>query len=117
MDPRTTLVAYFEYIDSGETIEALKQFAPDAIYERPGYDALIGLDAISDFYHEVRVVKEGAHTVEDIAIDGLVGAAWGSFEGTHIDGTDISLWWCDAYRFSSDNRIAFRRSHFYLPGA
>ena len=70
MDRRHALVEQlFECIDARRW-DALPQFfVPDVAYERPGYERLVGLDQLLDFYRSVRVIASGTHILEEIVCD------------------------------------------------
>ena len=87
-------------------------FHPNIEYERPGYDVVVGLDALQHFYQHTRVIASGTHHVEQVVVDGDHGACWGRFVGTRRDGVAVDERWADAFSFE-DGRIRTRRSFFY----
>jgi ketosteroid isomerase-like protein len=111
---RQTLLAYFQAVDANDLDQALATFDDEVVYERPGYPALLGIGSLRRFYEEERVIARGRHTIEGLVIEGEDGAAWGRFEGFSWRGEPLAEWWSDVYRFK-DDRIVFRRSHFFRP--
>ena len=87
-------------------------FHPDIEYERPGYDVVVGLEALRQFYQHTRVIASGTHHVERVVVDGNYGACWGRFVGMRKDGAPVDERWADAFSFEG-GRIRTRRSFFF----
>ena len=108
------LIARLYVAIDNDDLEALGAlFQPDAIYERPAAPPLVGRDAIVSFYRHDRKIASGRHSVEHIADDGAVGAAWGSFVGRRVEGWTLELCFADCFTFEG-GAIQTRRSHVYL---
>lgn len=104
----------FQAVDSRDWSSLAEVFAPEVIYERPGYPAFVGLDHLLRFYSEERVVAEGRHELVSVIVEDDQCACWGRFVGTHRDGSDIDVSFADFYTFAN-GRIRTRRSFFFRP--
>jgi ketosteroid isomerase-like protein len=91
---------YYRYIDRRNLESALSCFAPDAVYRRPGYEAFVGFDAISSYYHDDRVISAGRHDLELILEDADSVAVRGSFHGTSRAGSNLAVRFADFWQFS-----------------
>lgn len=109
------IVEMFKTIDARDWAALEGFFTPDVTYERPGYDPIVGRDALLHFYREVRIIACGNHSLEHIVVDGSYGACWGSFAGKHRNGSDLGVVrFADVYTFE-DGRIKTRASYFFQP--
>jgi ketosteroid isomerase-like protein len=104
----------FASIDGRRWEELRDRFSPDAAYERPGYEPLVGLDAILDFYANVRVIVAGSHHLTRIVVEDGGGACWGRFVGKHRNGSDIDERFADVYT-TENGKIKTRTSYFFRP--
>ena len=104
----------FSSIDAREWQGLRGKFCTDAVYERPGYEAIVGLDNILDFYANVRVIASGKHILTRIVVEDGGGACWGRFVGKHKNGSDLDERFADAYTFES-GKIKNRTSYFFRP--
>lgn len=105
---------YYERIDAGDVAGALGCFADHAVYYRPGYAELRGIEAITAYYREVRVIGSGRHTIHDAVSDGRIVAARGSFGGRSRTGDDLTVDFSDFWEFA-DGRVVERRTFFDAP--
>ncbi|WP_261663803.1 nuclear transport factor 2 family protein [Deinococcus sp. Marseille-Q6407] len=102
----------FEIID-GRDFGALGEvFAPDAVYERPGYEPLAGLERLTTFYRDERIIISGAHQVEDVASGEGVVISRGVFTGKSRDGADLNERFADVYRVEG-GKIRHRTTYFF----
>ena len=60
---------YYSTVDAGDAGATSALFAADASYDRPGYPTMVG-QQITDFYHGERVIDSGAHSLQEIIVDG-----------------------------------------------
>ncbi|MFI5616752.1 nuclear transport factor 2 family protein [Streptomyces sp. NPDC051567] len=102
----------FQVIDSRRWDLLGEVFAPDAVYERPGYPALEGLDRIRHFYEHERVITSGAHEVGHVTSGPGAVACWGRFRGADRAGTPLDEGFADTY-LVHDGRIGHRKTFFY----
>lgn len=105
----------FRKIDARDWDALAACFAEDVVYERPGYEPLVGRDRVMRFYREERVVAAGEHSLDRVLIDGDGGACWGRYVGVHRDGSPIDERFADVYTVDARGRITTRRSFFYRP--
>jgi ketosteroid isomerase-like protein len=111
---RVLVEQLFHTIDARQWDALPRFFSPEVIYERPGYEPLIGLDQLLHFYRTVRVIASGTHTLEQLVLDDACGACWGRFVGLHKNGSSIDERFADVYTLTG-GRIATRRSYFFRP--
>jgi ketosteroid isomerase-like protein len=111
----TSIVAtLFDIIDSRRWTELASVFADDCVYHRPGYQPMVGLDRISHFYQNERVIAEGSHLVERVlGLDDTV-ACWGRFRGRSRTGQALDEGFADTYAMNA-GLITARRTYFYRP--
>jgi ketosteroid isomerase-like protein len=99
--PLAAMVAdYYRSIDCRDLESALSCFAPDAVYRRPGYEVLVGIDAIVEFYCRERVISAGQHRIESIIENANEVAVRGSFCGASHTGIPLAVRFADFWRFS-----------------
>lgn len=113
----TTLAAlvrtYYEVVDANDVDTLLSLFAPDAVYHRPGYDALRGHEDLDRFYRDERIIESGRHTVDAMVVGERTVAVQGHFGGTSRDGRSLDLRFADF--FDGERLITARRTFFYAP--
>jgi ketosteroid isomerase-like protein len=102
---------YYRDIDAGAIDAALTPFAAEAVYRRPGYAAMVGLEAIRRFYEDERVIASGAHELEAVVHDGEQVAVRGSFRGTSTQGAPLAVRFADFWTFA-DDRVIERFTYF-----
>jgi ketosteroid isomerase-like protein len=105
----------FRKIDSRDWEALPSSFADDAVYERPGYAPLQGIDRIMKFYREERVIASGEHRLERVVIGDAAGASWGRFVGLHKNGSALDEAFADVYILNDQGKIKTRRSYFFRP--
>ena len=49
-------------------------FTDDIIYERPGYEPLVGIERVIKFYRAERVIVSGRHYLENMVLNEHAGA-------------------------------------------
>lgn len=104
----------FSTIDAMDWDTLAGFFHPEAVYSRPGYPDLRGLDRIMHFYHAERAITSSEHTVEHTIVDGGLGAAWGRVSCVLTNGNKTEVGFADVYAFEG-NLITERRTHFFVP--
>ena len=104
----------FESIDACDWEALARVLHPDVVYERPGYDPLVGLKRVLRFYREERLVASGSHRVDGVLVDGDQASSWGRMRGTMRDGSAADVQFAEVYAFA-DGRIRTRRSYFFRP--
>ncbi|MBB6118425.1 nuclear transport factor 2 family protein [Nocardiopsis algeriensis] len=103
-------------VDGGDIGGLLELFSDDVVYERPGYQPIVGRTSFERFYREARVIREGVHTPDSVVVgeDGRV-AVQGSFAGVLKDGTSVSLRYADFFTSGPDGRFRRRDTYFFSP--
>ncbi|MEV6766733.1 nuclear transport factor 2 family protein [Streptomyces sp. NPDC051105] len=104
----------FDVIDNRRWDQLSRVFAEDGVYERPGYEPLVGLAAIQHFYRYERVVDQGRHDVEHVVSDLGTAACWGRFTGMDRSGRPLDEAFADAYAVT-EGKIKHRVTYFYRP--
>lgn len=112
MDIRALATQYYATVDAGDPQATADLFAPDATYDRPGYDTMTG-PAIREFYTGARVIESGSHTLSQIVVEGNTAAIHGTFDGVLKDGSQAHEGFADFMDFNADGLISKRRSFFY----
>ncbi|WP_026795619.1 MULTISPECIES: nuclear transport factor 2 family protein [Planktothrix] len=113
-DQEELIVSLFDAIDSSDFELLVKYFDQDIIYQRPGYQDLIGIDKLLHFYQYDRVISSGKHHIEKIVVAEKYGSCWGQFIGLHKNGSQLNEMFADVYSFEH-SKIKTRRSYFFRP--
>ncbi|MEH2266223.1 nuclear transport factor 2 family protein [Nostoc sp.] len=108
------IVTLFCAVDSYDWNLLLKCFDKNIIYERPGYEPLIGIDQLLHFYKFERIIASGKHQLEHIVIEKNHGVCWGQFMGLHKNGSPINERFADVFSFEK-GKFKTRRTHFFRP--
>lgn len=106
---------YYTDIDANNVDAALAPFADDATYWRAGYDPLVGIDAIREFYSGTRVIAEGRHELESVVAGGTSVAVRGTFRGISHDGKPLETRFADFWDFAGSQVI--KRNTYFGVGA
>lgn len=106
---------YYANVDAGDVEGVLDWFADDAVYHRPGYDPMVGRDALRAFYGGERVIESGSHHLEQLVSDGATVAVRGTFTGRLKDGSFVTLGFADFIDYDARGRARERRSYFGTP--
>lgn len=106
---------YYQLVDEGEIEALVDLFAPDAVYKRPGYDPLVGRNALTRFYSETRVIREGSHVLDTVVAASDQVAVHGTFRGTLNDGRRVELRFADFFELDPSNRFTRRDTFFFAP--
>ena len=107
---------YYARVDAGEVEELVALFTPDAVYDRPGYPTMRGHDALTRFYNDTRVIRRGAHSLEQWTVAEPVVAVHGEFTGTLRDGAEVRLRFADFFTLApGEERISRRITFFHTP--
>jgi ketosteroid isomerase-like protein len=102
----------FLAIDNREWSQLARFFCSDVTYERPGYPTIFGIDELSRFYREVRIIVSGEHILGSLIADPNSAACGGRFIGIARDGRRLDERFADVYEIR-DSRIASRTTYFY----
>jgi len=108
------ILGMFDKVDTRNWEELKERFCDDIVYERPGYDPIVGIDDFLTFYRDVRIIASGKHHLDHIVVDDEAGASWGHFVGKGRDGADLEVRFADVYTFEG-GKIKTRISYFFRP--
>lgn len=72
---------YYDLVDAKDAEGLVRLFDIESVYERPGYEALVGLEALLDFFKNRRIIDSGIHDLQLILVQGNTVAAHGTFSG------------------------------------
>ncbi|WP_058366560.1 nuclear transport factor 2 family protein [Haloparvum sedimenti] len=113
-DPEAAVRAYYDHVDAEAYEDLFALFAEDVVYERPGQDAIEGMEAFREFYFEGRPLEDGRHEVHRVVadgdgLDGTTVAVRGTFSGVQ-DGETVSFGFADFHEFE-DGLIARRDTY------
>jgi uncharacterized protein len=112
--PTSLVHDLFQAIDT-RNFERLREIChPEITYERPGYEAFVGIERLLKFYREERVIASGEHHLTAVLVDDTHAACWGRFLGAHRNGSAIDVEFADTYEVE-DGRIRRRKTFFYQP--
>lgn len=106
---------YYELVDEGDVSGLLELFAPDAVYERPGYPPFKGRGQLEAFYSGDRVIVDGKHTLRHVVAGSDTVATHGDFAGVLKDGSEVSLRFADFFVVADDGRFSRRDTFFFSP--
>jgi ketosteroid isomerase-like protein len=106
---------YYATVDAGDVEGVLDWFAEDAVYHRPGYDPMVGREALRAFYDGERIIESGSHDLEQLVSDGSTVAVRGTFTGRLKDGSSVSLGFADFIDYDAQGHARERRSYFGTP--
>ncbi|WP_245654588.1 nuclear transport factor 2 family protein [Streptomyces violens] len=107
--------SYYERVDADDVDGLLGLFSEEAVYRRPGYEAMNGRAELEAFYRGERVIRKGSHTVHTITEQLPRVAVSGSFSGELKDGRQVSVEFADFFTLESDGRFGRRETFFYAP--
>ncbi len=109
------ITTLFHTIDARDWESLPRFFSDHIVYERPGYEPIRGIEALTEFYRDIRILKAGKHHLEQIVINDDAGACWGRFIGIKRDGSQADERFADVYLFDEDKKILGRKSYFFRP--
>lgn len=109
-DHEETIRGYYDAVDAEDYDAVCDCFAPDIVYERPGQQAIEGIDALEMFYREERPLSEGSHTLHGVHVDGDTVAVRGSFEGVQ-NGDRVAFGFADFHELDEQGRIHRRYTY------
>ena len=108
------VLRYYRLVDARDFNGMAELFSVDVIYRRPGYETMVGLEQMLNYYKLVRVIESGKHDIRTVLSDGIQVAVTGTFYGTVKDCGDVSQDFADFFSVS-DGRISARSTYFDSP--
>jgi ketosteroid isomerase-like protein len=115
MIPEEVVRRYYSLVDAQEFAELVQLFSKDSVYRRPGYEPLVGREALSEFYSGRRVITGGRHAISELLADGPKVAVAGEFAGTVTGGQQVDVRFADFFTLDADGLICTRDTFFFAP--
>ncbi|WP_435613373.1 thioesterase domain-containing protein [Streptomyces sp. bgisy159] len=113
--PEEAVRTYYSLVDAKDFTGLVELFTPTAVYRRPGYEPLVGREALAAFYRGERVIVDGRHSVTTLVAEGNRVAVNGTFNGTVKDGREVGLRFADFFTLDDDGRFTERDTFFFTP--
>jgi ketosteroid isomerase-like protein len=110
----TVVREYYDAVDRGDLERILELFAPDATYDRPGYDTIRGREQLRHFYSSERILEGGRHSLEVVVSNGDCVSCFGRYIGCTRSKTAVDIRFADIHRVVAEH-IAERRTYFFTP--
>ena len=108
------IARYYDLVDKRDYESLLALFSNDCIYNRPGYEPLLGKARLAAFYDKERVIESGTHSLHLLLAQENVVATAGKFAGALKSGEDVSVGFAETFEFR-DDVIQERTTYFYRP--
>lgn len=99
-DLKSAAEHYYTTVDEQSAEDVVALFTADAIYRRPGYQPMVGTDALMAFYGGERVIVGGRHTLTNLVVDGDRVAVEGQFKGVLRDDSQVEIKFSDFFTFA-----------------
>lgn len=113
--PEEIVRTYYALVDERDFTGLVELFAPAAVYRRPGYEPLVGREALAEFYQDGRVILEGHHAITELIADGEKVAVSGRFRGTVKGGCEVDVRFADFFTVDAEGHFAQRETFFFAP--
>jgi steroid Delta-isomerase len=104
----------YRLIDERDFAAFAELYDKDAVYHRPGCDALVGRDEIKHYYDNKRNIRSGTHTLTRVVQDGQVVAVEGNFSGVLDDGRKQEHRFAEFFELSDDGLFTRRDSFLFI---
>lgn len=112
---RAAVHGYYEAMDRDDIDSVLEFFSGDVLYRRPGYERIVGMDALRQYYASDRQIATGRHVLTSVIVEGQRVAAHGTFEGDLRDGSTTSVGFAAFFVFDLNGRAAEHTTYFFVP--
>lgn len=112
---RAEVQGYYDTLDRNDMEAVLEYFSGDVLYLRPGYDRMVGIEALKRYYAEDRKIAGGRHVISNMIVEGQTVAAHGMWEGNLRDGTESSMGFAAFFEFDGNGRIREQTTYFFTP--
>lgn len=112
---RAAVQGYYDAMDADDIDAVLEFFSGDVLYRRPGYERIMGLDALRHYYTGDRKIAPGRHVLTSVIVEGQRVAAHGMFEGPLKDGGETAVGFAAFFVFDSNGRAAEHTTYFFVP--
>ncbi|GMA38506.1 nuclear transport factor 2 family protein [Mobilicoccus caccae] len=112
---RQAVQGYYDALDRNDVDEVLSDFSGDVLYRRPGYDPIVGLKGLREYYTGSRKLAAGRHVLRAMVVEDNNVAAHGMWEGDLKDGGRTSMGFAAFFSFDSAGRITEHTTYFFTP--
>lgn len=112
---RARVGRYYELVDAADVSGLIGLFAADAVYQRPGYEPIVGHEGLSRFYRQERLIAHGRHVLTEMVAHGDSVAVQGRFHGVLRSGAEVDLRFADFFRLTRDLTFSRRDTYFFQP--
>lgn len=106
---------YYARVDADDIGGMIQLFEPDAIYDRPGCEPLLGRAALEEFYRSQPPIRSRRHALASLIIDGAEAAVHGSADRITLDGRHSTIGFADFFTISESGLFSSRRTFFFVP--
>ncbi|MEY9872696.1 steroid delta-isomerase [Streptacidiphilus sp. MAP12-33] len=107
------VLRFYAFVDGGDADAMSALFAPDAVYQRPGYPDRIGPEGLHRFYTQERTIRDGGHVLHHLIAEGPDIAVFGEFHGTLHSGAPVDLRFADYFGVGRDGLFTRRETYFF----
>lgn len=114
-DLRAAVQGYYDALDADDIEAVLATFSGDVLYRRPGYEDIVGLQQLRNYYSSERKIAPGRHVLRRILVDDLDAAAQGTYEGQLKDGGRTTVGFAAIFTFDHGGRITEHQTYFFIP--
>jgi steroid Delta-isomerase len=115
LTPEQAVRSYYSLVDANDLTALLRLFSEQAVYRRPGYEPLVGREALAAFYGHERVIVSGRHKISELVADGCKVAVHGQFTGTVKSGAAVALRFADFFTVDPAGLFDSRDTFFFAP--
>ncbi len=106
---------YYDLVDAKNIDGLLALFSDDAVYQRPGYPAFHGREAMRAFYTGQRIIEHGHHKLFTVISEDAQVSTRGEFRGQLKDGRSISVGFADFFTVGEGGLFTHRDTYFSMP--
>ncbi|MEU8782540.1 nuclear transport factor 2 family protein [Streptomyces sp. NPDC048637] len=106
---------YYDLVDAKNIDGLLALFSDDAVYQRPGYPAIHGREAMRAFYTGQRIIEHGHHKLFTVISEDAQVSTRGEFRGQLKDGRSISVGFADFFTVGEGGLFTHRDTYFSMP--
>ncbi|MDO5627435.1 MAG: nuclear transport factor 2 family protein [Mobilicoccus sp.] len=112
---RRAVTEYYDALDRDDFDAVLRDFSGDVLYRRPGYDPIVGLEGLRQYYTRDRKLAAGRHVLRAMVAEDNHVAAHGMYEGELRDGTRRTIGFAAFFTFDGGGRIVEHSTYFFTP--
>ncbi|GAB97339.1 ketosteroid isomerase-like protein [Kineosphaera limosa] len=114
-DLRRAVQGYYDALDADDMESVLEFFSGDVLYQRPGYQRMVGIDDVRRYYEQGRLIAPGRHVLRTLVVEGNNVAAHGEYEGDLKEGGRRTVGFAAFFVFDGNGRAAEHTTYFFTP--